>query len=79
MRLICTAAGVACSVPPIDGNAGRYMSMANGPTAVMRPSTMASWWGEECEEFKEFRSSRSRQKSHTKAQRREVKKVKGLP
>src|SRR5471032_2000742 len=41
MRLICTSAGVACSAPPIEGRAGRYMSIANGPTAVIRPSTMA--------------------------------------
>ena len=40
-RLICTAAVPACRSAPIDGKAGRYMSIANGPIADNRPSTTA--------------------------------------
>src|SRR3981189_2800837 len=41
VSVICVAAVVACRSDAIDGNAGRYMSMANGPTADSSPSTMA--------------------------------------
>src|ERR1700676_5181023 len=41
VSVICVAAVVACRSAAIDGNAGRYMSMANGPTADSSPSTMA--------------------------------------
>ena len=39
IRLICTAGADALRLFPIEGSAGRYMSMANGPTTVMRPRT----------------------------------------
>src|ERR1700716_3654202 len=41
VSVICVAAVVACRSAAIDGNAGRYMSMANGPMADSSPSTMA--------------------------------------
>src|SRR4030081_1680368 len=41
VSVICVVAVVACRSAAIDGNAGRYMSMANGPTADSSPSTMA--------------------------------------
>ncbi len=41
IKLICTAPGVAWSASPIEGSAGRYMSIEKGPTAVMSPSTIA--------------------------------------
>jgi hypothetical protein len=44
IRLICTAGGDALRLLPIEGSAGKYMSMANGPTAVMRPRTRTGGW-----------------------------------
>src|SRR3546814_6832049 len=41
VRLISTASGSAARLAPIDGSAGRYMSMANGPMAVSRPRISA--------------------------------------
>jgi hypothetical protein len=41
VRVICVAAVDAFKSAAIDGNAGRYMSIANGPTADRRPSTTA--------------------------------------
>src|SRR5437899_10794468 len=40
-RLICTAAVPACRSSPIEGRAGRYISMAKGPIADNKPSTTA--------------------------------------
>src|SRR5262249_7951284 len=40
-RLICTAAVLAFRSSPIDGRAGRYMSIAKGPTADKRPRITA--------------------------------------
>jgi len=40
-RLIWTADVPALKSSPIDGSAGRYISMANGPIADNRPSTTA--------------------------------------
>src|SRR3954447_8847760 len=40
-RLICRAGVLAPRSEPIDGSAGRYMSMANGPMADNRPRTTA--------------------------------------
>jgi hypothetical protein len=40
-RLICTASGLAPRSAPIVGRAGKYMSMAKGPIADIRPSTTA--------------------------------------
>ena len=41
IRLACTASVPAPRLRPISGSAGRYMSIANGPMAVSRPSTIA--------------------------------------
>ena len=41
IRLPCTAASEALNSVAIEGSAGRYMSMAKGPTAANRPSTIA--------------------------------------
>src|SRR4051812_40885206 len=41
MRVACAPDSVVCRSAAIVGNAGRYMSMANGPTAVSSPSTIA--------------------------------------
>src|SRR5580704_18067273 len=40
-RLICTAFVPAPRLRPMAGKAGRYMSIAKGPTAVRRPRTSA--------------------------------------
>src|ERR1700722_6827932 len=40
-RVICTVAGSAVRSFPIDGNAGRYISMAKGPIADKSPRTNA--------------------------------------
>src|ERR1700728_1338138 len=41
-RVICTLAGLAVRSLPIEGNAGRYISMANGPIADKSPRTIAT-------------------------------------
>jgi len=41
-RLICTVSGSVLRSFPIDGNAGRYISMANGPIADKSPRTIAT-------------------------------------
>ena len=41
-RVICTLAGSAMRSFPIEGNAGRYISMANGPIADKSPRTTAT-------------------------------------
>src|SRR3954468_9199184 len=41
MRVACAPDSVVCRSAAIAGKAGRYMSMANGPTAVSSPSTIA--------------------------------------
>ena len=41
-RVICTVAGLAARSFPIEGNAGRYISMANGPIADKSPRTIAT-------------------------------------
>jgi hypothetical protein len=40
-RLTCTVVGSVLRSFPIDGNAGRYISMANGPIADRSPRTIA--------------------------------------
>ena len=40
VRLSCTVAAFACRLWPIEGSAGRYMSMANGPIAESSPRMM---------------------------------------
>jgi hypothetical protein len=40
-KLPCVAASDAFRSAEIDGSVGRYMSMANGPTAESRPRTIA--------------------------------------
>jgi len=41
IRLNCTAASLVPRLAPIEGRAGRYMSMAKGPIAVSKPRTTA--------------------------------------
>ncbi|CEG07447.1 hypothetical protein BN961_00837 [Afipia felis] len=41
ISVICVAAVEAFRSAAIEGSAGRYMSIANGPTADNRPRTMA--------------------------------------
>ena len=38
-----TAESLAARSSAIRGNAGRYMSMVSGPSAISAPSTITSW------------------------------------